>query len=61
MHEHEQKTIEYYAHDYAGMSMTEQDMKEMFEGFIETLECNHACTSNCKRQGCNCDCGEFHF
>ena len=23
-------------------------------------ECYHECTSNCRRVGCNCKCGEFH-
>ena len=22
--------------------------------------CIHACTSNCRREGCNCECGEYH-
>lgn len=22
--------------------------------------CDHNCTSNCRREGCNCLCGEFH-
>lgn len=22
--------------------------------------CDHDCTSNCRREGCNCDCGEYH-
>ena len=22
--------------------------------------CNHQCTSNCRREGCNCLCGEYH-
>lgn len=22
--------------------------------------CNHECTANCRRVGCNCNCGEFH-
>lgn len=22
--------------------------------------CDHICTSNCRREGCNCDCGEWH-
>jgi hypothetical protein len=22
--------------------------------------CDHACTSNCRREGCNCLCGEWH-
>ena len=23
-------------------------------------ECDHVCTSDCRREGCNCKCGEFH-
>lgn len=23
-------------------------------------DCSHICTSNCRRVGCNCECGEFH-
>ena len=26
---------------------------------VET-KCEHVCTSNCRRVGCNCECGEFH-
>ena len=22
--------------------------------------CDHDCTSNCRREGCNCLCGEYH-
>ena len=22
--------------------------------------CDHQCTSNCRREGCNCLCGEYH-
>lgn len=22
--------------------------------------CNHVCSSNCRREGCNCLCGEYH-
>lgn len=22
--------------------------------------CDHICTSNCRREGCNCECGEYH-
>lgn len=22
--------------------------------------CEHMCTGNCRRVGCNCECGEFH-
>jgi len=23
-------------------------------------ECEHDCTSNCRREGCECLCGEYH-
>lgn len=23
-------------------------------------DCDHGCTSNCRREGCNCLCGEWH-
>lgn len=23
--------------------------------------CNHICTSECRRSGCNCACGEYHM
>jgi len=23
-------------------------------------DCDHICTSNCRRVGCNCECGEWH-
>lgn len=23
-------------------------------------KCDHVCTSNCRREGCNCQCGEYH-
>jgi hypothetical protein len=23
-------------------------------------ECHHQCSGNCRRVGCNCECGEFH-
>ena len=61
MEKHKQKTIEFYAHDYRDMAMSENDLAEMLKGFIESLECEHQCISNCRREGCNCDCGEYHF
>lgn len=27
---------------------------------VEEVECHHQCTSNCRREGCNCECGEYH-
>ncbi len=61
MTEHEQKTIEFYSHDYRDMSMSQDELKDLLEGFIETLFCEHQCTSNCRREGCNCACGNTHF
>lgn len=28
---------------------------------IKNPNCNHECTSNCRREGCNCNCGEYHL
>ena len=58
---HEQKTISVYAHDYRDMDMSESVLRDMLEDFVECLECDHVCTSECRRSGCNCVCGEFHF
>ena len=28
---------------------------------LETIRnCEHICSGNCRRVGCNCDCGEWH-
>ena len=24
-------------------------------------QCEHICSGNCRRNGCNCDCGEWHI
>jgi hypothetical protein len=24
------------------------------------IACDHVCSGNCRRVGCNCECGEFH-
>lgn len=24
------------------------------------MACEHICLGNCRREGCNCECGEFH-
>ena len=58
---HQQKTIEFYAHDYRDMAMSEVDLTDMLKGFVESLDCDHICKSDCRRNGCNCDCGEYHF
>ena len=59
--EHQQKTINFYAHDFRDMAMSELDLAEMLKGFIESYECDHVCLSNCRKTGCNCACGEYHF
>ena len=28
---------------------------------VAIRNCEHACTSNCRREGCQCDCGEYHI
>jgi aspartokinase len=58
---HEQKTTEFYAHDYRAMKLSEDDLYDMLTAFAEALTCDHVCTSNCRREGCNCKCGEHHF
>jgi hypothetical protein len=30
------------------------------EELEEIIDCDHICTSNCRRVGCNCECGEWH-
>ena len=56
-----QKIVDFYAHDYRDMKQSEADLKDIFESFVEALECDHECSSNCRREGCNCNCGEWHF
>jgi hypothetical protein len=34
----------------AGLSMNIQPV----------IDCSHDCTSMCRHNGCNCECGEFH-
>ena len=55
--EHEEKTIKFYSHDYRDMAMSEENLKDMLEGFVESLECDHQCTSNCSKEGCKYNCG----
>ena len=57
----QKKIISFYAHDYRDIAMVEIDLAEMLKGFLESLECDHQCTSNCRREGCNCACGKYHF
>ncbi len=37
------------------------DIKRKEKGEPKAPEpCDHICTSNCRREGCNCECGEWH-
>lgn len=57
----EERVINFYAHDFRDMKMSEENIKELLGSFVEALECDHQCSSNCRRNGCNCACGEYHF
>ena len=54
------KVISDYAHDYRNVPLGEQDLTEMLQSFLEVFLCEHECTSRCRREGCNCSCGERH-
>jgi len=48
------------------IKLTGQDPEDMFGGdwqeVVEDIkDCEHMCTSNCRREGCNCKCGEYHL
>ena len=30
------------------------------ESIQDIKDCDHMCTSDCRRDGCNCACGEWH-
>lgn len=55
------KIINFYAHDYRDMKLSESEIEDLLAGFMESIECTHSCTSNCRKNGCNCACGEYHF
>lgn len=58
---HKYKTLEFYAHNYRDITMSENDLMDMLESFAKALNCEHECSSNCRKVGCNCACYEFHF
>lgn len=45
--------------EYDGMSLYEITKLALAAGESEP-SCFHQCTSNCRREGCNCECGEWH-
>ena len=48
------------SHGTARVGEVLQISKEELNGDEEVIPCDHQCTSNCRRVGCNCECGEFH-
>ena len=39
----------------------EKEVAEAAEVLQELIqECDHICSGNCRRNGCNCACGEWH-
>ena len=46
--------------------LTGEDPEDMFgaeweNAIEEVLQCTHICSGNCRREGCNCVCGEYHI
>ena len=37
-----------------------EEMPNKIEKEYTHPDCGHNCTSNCRRNGCNCLCGEYH-
>ena len=46
--------------------MSQPNYQEEREIFIQNtlkdfVECDHQCSGDCRKKGCNCDCGEWHI
>jgi hypothetical protein len=50
-----------YAHDYRNMNLSESGLEDVITQAIMAYQCQHSCTSNCRREGCRCECGDSHF
>ena len=37
------------------------DLIEFCDSVSEAVNCDHQCSGNCRREGCNCACGEYHI
>lgn len=35
--------------------------EDIFESMEAVRSCDHMCSGNCRRDGCNCACGEWHI
>ena len=53
--------IKFHAHDYRDMKQSEDDLVDFLTMFLEAVNCDHDCTSNCRSEGCDCACGNYHF
>ena len=45
------------------LNFVQSEINKVFKTSLENdekNECYHQCTSNCRRVGCNCECGEWH-
>lgn len=40
--------------------MSNKQNDTFFEAQKDLEKCDHVCSSNCRHEGCNCGCGEFH-
>ena len=49
-----------YEHKCSGELCIVCGYKEKIEKEYTHPDCEHNCTSNCRREGCNCLCGEYH-
>lgn len=57
--------LNYFCEDCDGAKITEGIDKENDAKKVKVecqceASCHHHCSSNCRRVGCNCECGEWH-
>lgn len=43
------------------LPVTHDETETHFEAVVINLDCEHVCSSDCRREGCNCTCGEWHL
>jgi len=61
MEQREKKIINIFAHDFKDTALCEIDLANLFESFLDAINCNHQCDDNCEINGCNCDYGYRHI
>ena len=54
-------SVDYEKH-YQPLEEKDRPTEEELQAKVDQMiaDCGHDCTSNCRRNGCNCECGEFH-